>query len=306
VNVGFIGLGVMGEPMALRLARAGTPVVVWNRTAARSEPLRAAGAKVAGSPAEVFRLAPVVILMLAGSAAADSVLDRGTPGFDANVAGRTVVQMGTISAEYSRGLEADIRAAGGRYVEAPVSGSRRPAEAGQLVVMLAGEPAATDAVGPLLRPMCREMITCGPVPNALLMKLSVNLFLITMVTGLAEAVHFAGRHGLDLQQFLAVLDAGPMASDVSRLKARKMVAGDFAIQAAITDVLYNTELVAGAARQSGLASPLLDACARLYRETVALGHGPADMAAVIRAIEARTDASAAALPHEDHGRATSR
>jgi 3-hydroxyisobutyrate dehydrogenase len=295
VNVGFIGLGVMGEPMALSLARAGIPVVVWNRTAAKSQPLRAAGAKVAGTPADVFRQAPVVILMLAGSEAIDSVLGRGTPGFDASVAERTVVHMGTTSAEYSRGLQADIRAAGGRYVEAPVSGSRRPAEAGQLVVMLAGERAATEAVRPLLQPMCREMITCGPVPNALLMKLSVNLFLITMVTGLAEAVHFARRHDLDLQQFLAVLDAGPMASDVSRMKSRKMVAGDFAIQAAITDVLYNSQLVADAARQSGLASPLLDVCACLYRETVALGHGPADMAAVIHAIEARTDASAAPL-----------
>jgi 3-hydroxyisobutyrate dehydrogenase len=136
----------------------------------------------------------------------------------------------------------------------------------------------------------------GPSSRATVRRaLSVNLFLITMVTGLAEAVHFAKRHDLDLQQFRAVLDAGPMASDVSRMKARKMAADDFAIQAAITDVLYNSQLVADAARQSVLASPLLDICACLYRETVALGHGSADMAAVIHAIEARTDASAAPL-----------
>ncbi|MFY0572205.1 NAD(P)-dependent oxidoreductase [Archangium lansingense] len=292
MDIGFIGLGVMGQPMALNLARAGRALVVWNRSADKCEPLRAAGAQVAASAAEVFKKARVVILMLADGAAIDSVLGRGTPDFGANVARHMIVHMGTTSAEYSRGLEADIRAAGGSYVEAPVSGSRKPAEAGQLVAMLAGEPAALEEVRPLLQPMCHETILCGPVPSALLMKLSVNLFLITMVTGLAEAAHFAERHGLDLQQFLAVLDAGPMASSVSRVKARKLVARDFAVQASISDVLKNNRLIAEAARESHLASPLLDVCYALYGETEALGHGQADMAAVVRALEARTDSGA--------------
>jgi 3-hydroxyisobutyrate dehydrogenase len=103
-------------------------------------------------------------------------------------------------------------------------------------------------------------------------------------------VHFAERHGLDMQQFLAVLDAGPMASGVSRVKAPKLVAGDFSVQAAIVDVLKNSRLVAEAARASHLASPLLDVCHALYGETLALGHGQSDMVAVVRAIEARTDA----------------
>jgi len=289
VDVGFIGLGVMGQPMSLNLAHAGTPLVVWNRSADKSDALRAAGATVVTSPADVFKQARVVILMLADGAAIDSILGRGTPDFSANVAQHTLVHMGTTSPGYSRGLEADVRAAGGSYVEAPVSGSRKPAEVGQLVAMLAGEPATVEAVRPLLQPMCQETIMCGPVPNALLMKLSVNLFLITMVTGLAEAVHFADRHGLDMKQFLAVLDAGPMASSVSRVKALKLVARDFAVQASISDVLKNNRLVAEAARESALASPLLDVCHALYGETVALGHGQSDMVAVLRAIEARTD-----------------
>ncbi|HET8728680.1 MAG TPA: NAD(P)-dependent oxidoreductase [Alphaproteobacteria bacterium] len=289
MDVGFIGLGVMGQPMALNLARAGTALVVWNRSADRCEPLRAAGATVATSPAEVFRLARVVILMLADAAAIDIVLGRGTPAFDANVVDRTIVHMGTTSPDYSRGLEADIAAAGGRYVEAPVSGSRKPAEAGQLVAMLAGDAAAVAEVRPLLQPIAHEAFACGPVPAALLMKLSVNLFLITMVTGLAEAVHFADRHGLDMQRLLAVLDAGPMASSVSRAKALKLVAGDFAVQAAVSDVLNNNRLIAEAARAASLASPLLDVCHALYGEAVALGHGQSDMAAVVRAIEARTE-----------------
>ncbi|CAL9395491.1 NAD(P)-dependent oxidoreductase [Streptomyces sp. enrichment culture] len=288
MDVGFIGLGVMGRPMALRLAHAGTPLVVWNRTPDRAEPLRAAGAEVAADAAEVFARAGVVLLMLADEAAVDAVLGRGTPELAARVAGRVIVHMGTTAPEYSRALETDIRAAGGRYAEAPVSGSRVPAEQGQLVAMLAGEEDAVAAVRPLLAPMCRETFGCGAVPGALLMKLSVNLFLITQVTGLAEAFHFAERQGLDRRLFLEVLDAGPMASAVSRMKAPKLRERDFSVQAAALDVLKNNRLIAEAARDARLASPLLDVCHALFRETVARGHGGEDMVAVLRAIEART------------------
>ncbi|MFJ6690261.1 NAD(P)-dependent oxidoreductase [Streptomyces sp. NPDC091294] len=286
--VGFIGLGIMGQPMALRLAHAGTPLVVHNRTPARAAPLRAAGARVADGPAEVFGRAETVILMLADGPAVDAVLARGTPEFAARVAGHTVVHMGTTSPGYSHGLEADVRAAGGRYVEAPVSGSRVPAETGGLVAMLAGEDSAVARVRPVLAPLCRETFVCGAAPNALLTKLAVNLFLITLVTGLTEAFHFAERHGLDRRRFLDVLDAGPMASAVSRMKAPKLLTGDFTAQAAASDVLKNNRLIAEAARAAGLASPLLDAAHALFEETVSLGHGGEDMVAVVRALEART------------------
>lgn len=286
--VGFLGLGLMGEPMAANLLRAGTTLVVWNRTAARTEPFRAAGADVAGSVAEVFERAAVVLAMLAGGAALDAALGRGTDRFTAIVAGRTLVHMGTTAPAYSRGLEADVRAAGGRYVEAPVSGSRGPAQAGELVAMVAGAPDAVAAVRPLLAPMCRQTVECGPVPNALTMKLAVNLYLITTVTGLAEAAHFAAVHGLDMDAFRAVLDAGPMASMVSRGKLAKLLAGDLSAQAAAADVLMNNELVAAAAREIGMATPALDVSHALFGETVAQGHGGEDMIAVIRALEART------------------
>ncbi|CAL9338075.1 NAD(P)-dependent oxidoreductase [Streptomyces sp. enrichment culture] len=291
MRVGFVGLGVMGRPMALNLARAGTPLVVWNRTPERCAPLRDAGAEVAASPAEVFDRADTVLLMLADEAAVDAVLGRGTPAFEARVAGRTVVHMGTTSAEYSAALQEDVRAAGGAYAEAPVSGSRVPAEQGRLVAMLAGDDSVLADVRPLLVPMCRESFDCGPVPGALLMKLAVNLFLITQVTGLTEAFHFADRHGLDRARFLDVLDAGPMASSVSRMKAPKLLARDFAVQAAAADVLKNNRLIAEAARAAGVASPLLDVCHALFEETVAGGHGGEDMVAVLRALEARTDAA---------------
>ncbi|MGK3944330.1 NAD(P)-dependent oxidoreductase [Streptomyces caeruleatus] len=293
--VGFIGLGTMGQPMALNLARAGTPLVVWNRTPGRSEALRAAGAEVAESPGEVFGRAGTVFLMLADGTAVDAVLGRGTADFAALVAGRTVVHMGTTSAEYSAALQDAVRAAGGRYVEAPVSGSRIPAEKGELVGMTAGDDDAVAAVRPLLATMCRETFDCGAVPGALLMKFSVNLFLITLVTGLTEAFHFAERHGLDRRLLRDVLDAGPMASAVSRVKGPKLLARDFTVQAAATNVLENNRLIAEAARRAGLSSPLLDACHALYVEAVEQGHGDEDMVAVLHALEARTDGTQASV-----------
>lgn len=286
--VGFVGLGTMGAPMARNLLAAGTPLVVWNRTPARSDPLRRAGAHVAADVDELFDRCRTVLLMLSDDAALDAVLGRGTPAFAARVAGRTLVSTATTVPERSREREADVRAAGGRYAEAPVSGSRGPAEAGELIGMLAGEPDTVAAVRPLLAPLCREVVDCGAVPGGLATKLAVNLYLVTMVAGLAEAWHLAARHGLDLAVFRAVLDAGPMASAVSRAKTAKLATGDLSVQAAIADVLKNCELVAGAARGSRTASPLLDAAHALFAETLALGHGAEDMAAVLRAVEART------------------
>ena len=298
-DVGFLGLGIMGEPMAGNLAAAGVPVVAWSRT-----PKVVAGVTVADRAAEVFARARVVLVMLADGDAIDAVLGRGRAGFAALVRGHTIVAMGTTAPEYSAGLEADVVAAGGRYVEAPVSGSRSPAVAGELVAMLAGDPAAVAEVRPLLAPMTREVVECGPVPQALLMKLAVNLFLISMVTGLAEATHFAQRHGLDLDRLRGVLDAGPMASAVSRVKADKLVSRDFTVQASIRDVLMNNRLIAEAARAAVIAAPLLDVCHQLYGEALALGLGAEDMVAVVRAHEARTAgrASTRSSPRRPTGR----
>lgn len=279
-RVGFAGLGSMGGPMAVNLARAGIPLLVWNRTPGRAA---VAGAEVAGDAAELFERCEVVILMLKDAAAVDAVLDRGRSA----LAGRTIVHMGTTAPEHSRALESELLAAGAKYVEAPVSGSRVPAEAGELVAMLAGDPAAIEEIRELFGPMCRETVECGPVPNGLLMKLAVNVHLTAVVTSLAETVHFARTHGLDLGLLAGVLGAGQLASPILRVKAPKLVEEDFAPQASIANVLANVELIAAAAREAGLTLPLIEASRALYAETARLGFGDADMVAVVKALGAR-------------------
>lgn len=290
MEIGFIGLGIMGQPMAANLKRAGVPLVVWNRTPERTAPLAAEGAAVAETAAALLARVGIAFLMLMNGEAIDAALGRGTGAFAANVAGRTLVNMGTVPPDYSAALERDILDAGGAYLEAPVSGSRAPAETGRLIAMLAGGSPRKEEVERLLGFMCARVVPCGPVPSALRMKLAVNLYLLTTVAGFVEAFHFAAGLGLDLSRFVEVLEAGPMASEVSRIKGRKLLAGDFTAQAAIADVLKNSGLVADAAREAGLASPLQDACLSLYRETLDLGHGDADMVAVLHAFAARTAA----------------
>jgi 3-hydroxyisobutyrate dehydrogenase len=283
MNVGFLGLGVMGRPMAANLVRAGVSLVSWTRSGVPLE-----GAQHAGDVAEVFDRAEIVLMMLANGEVIDQVLKRGTDEFPELVRDHTVVHMGTTSPEYSAGLGDDITEAGGRYVEAPVSGSRGPAENAQLVAMVAGEKNDRERIQELIRPMVRQAVDCGPVPNGLLMKLAANTFLISMVAGLAESFHFAEGHGLDPALLRDVLAAGPMASFVSRGKADMLVERNFPVQAAIADVHYNNRLITEAARKKGIASPLLDVCEQLFAETEGLGHGKADMAAVVTAITART------------------
>src|SRR5258708_19212096 len=138
--IDFIGLGTMGEAVALDLVKAGTRLLVWNRTRAKAEILATAGADVARDAADVFAQSATVFLMLVDGGAIDTVLDRGGAAFAARVTEHTIVHMGTTSPAYSRELEADIRSVGGYYVEAPVSGSPNPAQAGQLVPLLPGHP----------------------------------------------------------------------------------------------------------------------------------------------------------------------
>ena len=288
MKIGFIGLGAMGQPMALNLAKAGRALTVWNRAAEKCRPLAEAGATVALDPADVFTRSGVVITMLFDEAAFDHVLQRGTPQFGAMLRDRILINMSSVAPPFARALARDVEAAGGRYVEAPVSGSRIPAEQGQLLAMLGGDESLCDEVRDVLAPMCGQQIYCGPVGNGLLMKLAINIFMLCSSVGLAEAYHFADRQGLPLDRFREIADASQMSSQLSRIKLAKLVTADFAKQGSVLDGVNNTALITGAAREAHASAELITAVQRLFNEAFALGHGADDMIAVIRAMEARS------------------
>lgn len=291
-EIGFIGLGLMGEPMALNLVGAGVNLLAWNRTPAKLKPIIEAGAEVAASAEEVFDRCETVILMLAAPDATDAVLGRGNDVFERNVRGRLIVNTGTAPPAWSASLAAEVADAGGRYVEAPVSGSRQQAQERRLVAMLSGEPQDVAAARELLDPICHASFDCGAIPGALRMKLAVNLFMIVMVSGLVEAFHFAESAGIDPAVLRDVLAASPMASNVSQVKADKLVARDWAAQAAIADVLKNVDLVREAADGAGATAPLIGLCRELYGSAVADGNGELDMVAVSRVLHRRAERAA--------------
>lgn len=283
MTVGFAGIGIMGEPMAGRLLDAGTPLAVWSRRAETCAGLVTRGATLAADPDALFAMCDTVILMLRDEAATDAVLGRGGDAFARRVVDRRIVVMGTNSPAYSTALAAEVHAAGGTYIEAPVSGSRVPAERGELVVMLAGaDDAALDDTAALLAPLGRAVVRCGAVPSALRTKIAVNHYMMAMVAALAESLATARTAGVDLASVVQVLEASPMDSPIGRVKSAKLISGDESPQAAISDVVKNCALVLAAAREAGAATPIIDLVASLYERTAASGFTDADMVAVAR------------------------
>jgi 3-hydroxyisobutyrate dehydrogenase len=287
--VGFIGLGSMGEPMARNLEAAGTHLVVWNRSVEKLRLLENAGAEVAGSIDELFERVSTVIIMLANSTAIDEVLGRYSDRFADHVRGHLVVNMGTVAPAYSHRLCEDVTNAGGEFIEAPVSGTRKPAQEASLVAIVAGQTSVIEKASGLLEPMCREVILCGEVPKALMMKLSINVFLISLVSGLAECVHFAESNGVDRTLLLEAINSSHLSSDFSRVKLPKLLTRDFDAQARISDVLENNQFIVDVAREAGISSPISDVCLSLFSETRDLDLANADTVAVLRAIELRTN-----------------
>jgi 3-hydroxyisobutyrate dehydrogenase len=280
----------MGAPMAANLLRAGFDLAVYNRSEAPRRALAELGARAFSNPADLFADCDSIILMLADDESTDQVLCRSTPDFARRVSGKLIVNMGTHAPAWSKALEADVAAAGGRFVEAPVSGSRGPAEAGALVAMVAGEDESVAAARLLFEPLCREVVATGPVPSAMACKMAVNLYLIASVAAVAEAAALAGALGLDGSVLERVIGSGPLGSDVVRAKLAKMMSGDFAPQAAIRDVCKNAALVAEAAASSGMEAPLLASARERFEAVLGAGGGQLDMASVVTAARGRTAA----------------
>lgn len=287
--IGFIGVGLMGEPMAANVIRRGFHVRVWNRSQPALTRLRTAGATVLDTPWDVLHSCDATIVMLSTEEVVTEVLRPTSSEFRSAVAGRGLVHMATTSAEFSAGLGQAVREAGGWYAEAPVSGSRAPAEKGQLVAMAAGDADRLDELEPVLAAMCARVLRCGTPPDGTRMKFAVNIYLISLVTALAEAYHFAQAQRLDLSTFVEAVNSGQMASPIAAVKLDKLQRGDLSPQAAIPDVEKNNRLITEAARRARLSTPLLDTCHALYREALHNGFSELDMIGVIHAIQSRTD-----------------
>lgn len=284
-KVGFIGLGDMGMPMALRLLGTGPSLTVWTRDSQKLGRFRDTSAMIATSPQEVFAQSEIIILMLASADAVDAVLQRGTEGFSSMCKDRLIVQMGTTLPAYSKSLETEILAAGGRYAEVPVSGSSVPAASGQLVAMQAGDPETLTEIETIIAPLISAKVDCGAVPAALQMKLAVNTCLAGVMFGLLEGTNLARQCGLDMQVFRQVMEAGQMASPVVKMKMPKLVDEDFSTQASVYQTGANLRMMHGAAEEVGAQTPLVDSALGMQEKAMEMGFSDSDVSAVIRAYQ---------------------
>ena len=277
IRVGFLGLGTMGTPMAINLCRR-FPVTVWNRSPGKYIAVQQAGAKIAETPSQAVEGSDVIFSMLFdGKATAETVSSLGS-----TIRGKTLVNTASLAVDESQSIAKQVQAAGGKFVEMPVSGSKVPAELGQLVGMMAGDRATCDSIREVVAPIAKEAVYCGPIGSGLKTKYAVNLHLITLTAGLAESMNLARAQGLDLHAVAQVIDAGPMSSAYSKLKLDKIVRQDWSPQAAIKDCYNSSELIKASIAESDARAPILKACNALYRQAKDAGQDEEDMIAVYR------------------------
>ncbi|MEJ2343929.1 MAG: NAD(P)-dependent oxidoreductase [Gammaproteobacteria bacterium] len=281
-SIGFIGLGNMGAPMAWNIHKAGYRLSVYNRTPARAQPFRDAGMEVAATPAALAADADVVVIMVTDPAALHGVI-AGTDGVvDGLKAGTTVINMSTVSPDASLEAAGIVQEHGGRFVDAPVSGTVKPAEEGTLVVLAGGAREDLEAVAPLLETMGRQVVYCGGIGDATRMKLVLNLLLGGMMELLAEALALGKGFGLDGAAILNAVAAGPLGAPLYAMKGEAMLAGRFASQFPVELMFKDMNLVLQAAGQLAVPLPATAAVRESFNAARALGYGDEDMAAVIQ------------------------
>ena len=192
---GFIGLGIMGSGMAKNLVKAGFEVTVWNRTADKCRELAELGAKVATTPRQVVENCRVTFSMLADPVAALAVCDGPDGVLEGMAAGKGYVDMSTVDVATSAGIAAAVTARGGRFLEAPVSGSKKQAEDGALIILAAGDRSLYEEVLPGFERMGKKILHLGEVGNGARMKLVVNMVMGGMMTSFCEGLAPGGEGG---------------------------------------------------------------------------------------------------------------
>ena len=278
VAVAVIGAGIMGSAMARNLAAAGLTTRVWDRAASATSPLADAGAVVAASARDAARDAGVVITMLPTADAVESVIFDGQVA-EAFADGCVWAQMGTIGVEATLRIKDQLaaRRPGVMFVDAPVSGSKGPAEQGQLLILAAGPAAAADAVRPVFDVIGRKTVWLGEAGRGSQMKLVVNAYLSILIEGVAETMELADRLGIGHQQLAEVIEGGPLDAPLADAKFHKMDRGDFAAEFPLEWALKDVDLVIDAA--GGQALPLMAALSGQWHAAVAAGYGRQDISA---------------------------
>ena len=276
--VAVLGTGIMGSAMARNLVDAGLNTTVWDRSLSATEPLAEAGAQVAASPREAVRDARVVITMLPTPDVVNSVI-FGEGVAEAFAEGAVWAQMGTIGVTATTELAGRLSTVrpGVMFVDAPVSGSKGPAEAGQLLILASGPPAAEPVSRPVFSVIGRKTVWLGQAGRGSRLKLVVNAYMAILIEGVAEALALAARLDIETETVAEAIEGGPLDAPIADAKLHQMERGDFAPEFPLEWALKDVDLAIGAA--GGAALPLLTALSGQWHAAVNAGHGREDVSA---------------------------
>lgn len=286
LKVGFVGIGIMGYHMARRIAEQGHRVRAWNRTPDKAQRLTAFGIEVAAHAADCARDADVVICMLSSGPVCDEVLFGPGQVVAAMKPGSTLIVMSSIPVETARRQAAAAKALGVDYLDAPVSGGEKGAEAAKLAIMVGGKVAVFERRRPLLEAMGRP-VRVGPCGAGQLSKLANQMMVASTITAVAEALLFAERGGADPAMVREALLGGFADSTILRLHGQRMIEGNFVPGGPAKYQPKDTSTALALARSIGLELPMLDLVDRLYRDMVEHGDGDLDHSAIILELKRR-------------------
>ncbi|PNW82258.1 hypothetical protein CHLRE_06g278148v5 [Chlamydomonas reinhardtii] len=291
-TLGFIGIGIMGLAMTRNLLKAGYQVVVWNRNPDKCAALAAEGAKVASTPQEVAAAATYTFAMLSDPEAALDVANR-PDGVAAGMApGKGYVDVSTVDAATSQAVAAAVRARGGAFLEAPVSGSKGPAEQGKLIFLTAGDQALFNAVSGPLDAMGKAKFFLGAEGAGANMKLVVNMVMGSMMTAFAEGLALADKVGLRQQDVIDVVGLGAIAAPMFALKGPAMAARAYAPAFPLKHQQKDMRLALALGDEVGQPLPLAAASNAQYIAARRQGLGDADFSAVMEAVLGQAAAEA--------------
>jgi 3-hydroxyisobutyrate dehydrogenase len=282
MRVAVLGTGAMGAPMARNIAAAGHEVRAWNRTRERAEPLAEHGIAVCDDPAGAAARADVAVTILSDAAAVESVAEELLAALAGS--GGSWAQMSTIGLDGIDRLAGRSRAANVPFVDAPVSGTRQPAEEGALLVLASGPPAARDRCAPVFEAVGSRTVELGDEPGAATRtKLVLNAWLIALVEGLSETILLAEGLGVDPRSFLDLIDGGPLGPPYAKLKGIPMIERSYPTSFSLALARKDAELVAEAAERAGVDAPLARLAIERMGIAIDAGYGDDDMAAAVEA-----------------------
>jgi 3-hydroxyisobutyrate dehydrogenase-like beta-hydroxyacid dehydrogenase len=285
-KLAFLGLGVMGYPMAGHLAKAGHEVTVYNRTAAKADRwVGQHGGRSAPSPADAARGADIVLMCVGND---DDVRAVGTDALSAMRTGATLVDHTTASSGVAQQMSAAAKARGVDFLDAPVSGGQAGAENGKLTIMVGGEPPVFERAEPVLAHYARAVTLMGPVGAGQLTKMVNQICIAGLVQALSEGINFASRAGLDPERVLDVISKGAAQSWQMENRGKTMVADKFDFGFAVDWMRKDLGICLDTARGNGAALPVTALVDQLYARVQARGGGRWDTSSLIRLLRDAT------------------